>query len=301
MNALRRMPVTVLLCLAVVAGATLCQVALFRSAIEFRENLLSVWAFSREAFWYDQRIWQSLTHLLVGENALRVSIHLFAISLAGAALEESLGALRFGALFLVASFGGLALFAALGPGSAYLSGLDGGAAGLLLILFLYRPRQRTMVFFAIPAPAWAAALTFLAAMAVVAGLGGGSLLAQAGGGIAAFLYARFALQLRGEARLSALIDPNPSSLDKIKERLGLAPGPSSAFDPRRSALEQARTLAQTAPDKPIASEAKESTDQTPKPEANSPRGDSRGTPAPDSPPGSGRLRYDPESGSFKLD
>ncbi|MBX7056564.1 MAG: rhomboid family intramembrane serine protease [Leptospirales bacterium] len=314
MQWLRRLPVTCFVSLLALGGLALFQYWRFSGGVEREDLLLSQWAFSMDGFWYERRIWQPLSYLFAGDNALRVVLQLFAFSLAAIILEPAQGSLRFVALCIASSAAGLGLFAVMAAPEQWVSGMDGILGGLLMVLAIYRPADRTLLFFAIPASAFLAAAALLAMDLALTGLAGGSPWAVLGGALGGFLYARFALQMRREElawsafrrRLAARKDKlrasewqaptgdraatstgnsQPGAVDSLK--------PDAArLDARRAALDQIRRSdAPAESGRPPADEAEKSKGATQAGTEGAP-GDRQGGP---------KLRYDPAAGTFRLE
>ncbi len=101
--------------------------------------------------------WQVVTYAFLHASWQHIFFNMFALVMFGAALEQFCGSRRFTlyylACVLAAAATQLAVQAATGSMEETL-GASGGVFGLLLAFAIFFPRERLLIYFAIPMPAW---------------------------------------------------------------------------------------------------------------------------------------------------
>ena len=101
--------------------------------------------------------WQVVTYGFLHENFTHIFFNMFALVMFGGSLEQFLGGRRFTVYYFACILGAaatqLAVQAATGSQEATL-GASGGIFGLLLAFAMFFPKQRILLYFAIPMPAW---------------------------------------------------------------------------------------------------------------------------------------------------
>jgi membrane associated rhomboid family serine protease len=101
--------------------------------------------------------WQLATYAFLHENWQHIFFNMFALFMFGSPLERLCGTRRFTVYYfacvLAAAATQLAVVAASGTAEETI-GASGGVFGLLLAFGIFFPRERLLIFFAIPMPAW---------------------------------------------------------------------------------------------------------------------------------------------------
>jgi membrane associated rhomboid family serine protease len=101
--------------------------------------------------------WQLITYAFLHENWSHIFFNMFALFMFGAPLEQFCGTRRFTVYYfacvLAAAVTQLAVQASAGSGEETI-GASGGIFGLLLAFAIFFPRQKLLIYFAIPMPAW---------------------------------------------------------------------------------------------------------------------------------------------------
>jgi membrane associated rhomboid family serine protease len=101
--------------------------------------------------------WQLVTYAFLHENWQHIFFNMFALFMFGSPLERLCGSRRFTlyyfACVLAAAVTQLAVVAAAGTAEQTI-GASGGVFGLLLAFGMFFPREKLLIFFAIPMPAW---------------------------------------------------------------------------------------------------------------------------------------------------
>jgi membrane associated rhomboid family serine protease len=101
--------------------------------------------------------WQLLTYAFLHENWQHIFFNMFALFMFGGPLEQFCGTRRFTVYYLAcvlaAAMTQLAVQAATGSMEETI-GASGGVFGLLLAFAIFFPRQKLLLYFAIPMPAW---------------------------------------------------------------------------------------------------------------------------------------------------
>jgi membrane associated rhomboid family serine protease len=101
--------------------------------------------------------WQLITYAFLHENLAHIFFNMFALFMFGSALEQFCGSRRFSVYYLAcvlaAAATQLAVLAATGSVEETI-GASGGVFGLLLAFAIFFPREKLLLYFAIPMPAW---------------------------------------------------------------------------------------------------------------------------------------------------
>ena len=101
--------------------------------------------------------WQLITYAFLHENWAHIFFNMFALFMFGSALEQYCGSRRFTVYYLAcvlaAAATQLAVLAATGSVEETI-GASGGVFGLLLAFAIFFPREKLLLYFAIPMPAW---------------------------------------------------------------------------------------------------------------------------------------------------
>ena len=117
------------------------------------DTLFALWPLGSRFF----EPWQVVSYGFLHENFTHIFFNMFALVMFGGSLEHFLGARRFTVYYFACILGAaatqLAVQAATGSQEATL-GASGGIFGLLLAFAMFFPKQRILLYFAIPMPAW---------------------------------------------------------------------------------------------------------------------------------------------------
>ncbi len=101
--------------------------------------------------------WQLVTYAFLHGGLTHIFFNMFALVMFGAVLEQFCGSRRFTVYYfacvLAAAATQLAVQAATGSMEETI-GASGGIFGLLLAFAIFFPRQKLLIYFAIPMPAW---------------------------------------------------------------------------------------------------------------------------------------------------
>lgn len=144
----------------------LANVAVFLLQGVYGESLVAQYALWPVGRWYAPEIggyvgfrpWQLVTYAFMHGSTMHLFLNMFALWMFGRDCEETLGHVRFGAMYAAAVLtGGLVqLVVASSSGSVYPTvGASGGVFGVLLAFGMLFPRRRLLLLIPpIPMPAW---------------------------------------------------------------------------------------------------------------------------------------------------
>ena len=103
--------------------------------------------------------WQLVTYAFLHDphNLMHIFFNMFALVMFGAVLEQFCGSRRFTVYYLACVLAAAATQLAVQYGTGSMEetiGASGGVFGLLLAFAIFFPRQKLLLYFAIPMPAW---------------------------------------------------------------------------------------------------------------------------------------------------
>jgi membrane associated rhomboid family serine protease len=101
--------------------------------------------------------WQLVTYAFLHENWQHIFFNMFALFMFGAPLEQFCGTRRFTLYYFACVLAAAATQLAVQAAAHSLEetiGASGGIFGLLLAFAIFFPRQKLLLYFAIPMPAW---------------------------------------------------------------------------------------------------------------------------------------------------
>lgn len=190
-----------------------------------RSTDMSQWALSGEALsrgmW-----WTLLTHMFLHGNLLHLMVNVLALWFIGPEVEDTLGRLRYLALYFVSGMAGGLLQTAFSLPNAELIGASGAVCGVILSFTTAYPEVplRALMFFVIPVNmkaktlGWGLMLASLlmALLHIVPQIGH---LAHLGGAVAGALLTRWWLRGSAPVRVRGAFNASPVGADALLERV----------------------------------------------------------------------------------